>query len=67
MDEDKQHRRDLFACFALNGLIKEANGDYSDQAMAELAYTLADAMEEARKPKESAGLPAIRRRVKKGE
>jgi hypothetical protein len=34
---------------------------------ANMCFSLADAMIEARKPKEEAGLPAIRRRVKKGE
>lgn len=64
-EQDKEYLRDLTAMFALNGLIKEANGDYSDQAIAELAYSLADAMMEARAPKETVGLPAIKRKAKK--
>lgn len=63
-DQDKEYLRDLMAMFALNGLIKEANGDYADDAMADLAYSLADAMMEAREPKSKAGLPAIKRKVK---
>lgn len=64
-DQDKEYLRDLNAMFALNGLLKEANGDYNDQAIAELAYSLADAMMEARDPKETVGLPAIKKRTRK--
>lgn len=53
--------RDCFAMFALNGLLKEANGDYKDDAIAELAYSLADACLEARK-KEEEGIVAIKKR-----
>lgn len=60
-DQDKEYLRDLFAGFALNGLLKEANNDWNDQAIAELSYTLADAMMEARKPREE-GIVAIKRR-----
>jgi len=63
--QDKEYLRDLTAMFALNGLLKEANGDWNDQAIAELAYSLADAMLEAREPKETVGLPAIKKRVRK--
>lgn len=41
--------RDYFAAKALQGLLNEAHNDYSDQAITELAYSLADAMMEARK------------------
>ena len=64
-DQDKEHLRDLAAMFALNGLLKESNGDYTDQAIAELAYSLADAMMEARDPKPTVGLPAIKKRTRK--
>jgi hypothetical protein len=65
-EQDKQHLRDLTAMFALNGLLKEAvNGDWNDQAIAELAYSLADAMMEAREPKETTGLPPIKSRKAK--
>ena len=63
-DQDKEYLRDLTAMFALNGLIQEANGDYKDDAMAELAYSLADAMMEAREPKSKVGLPAIKRKAR---
>jgi hypothetical protein len=64
-DQDKEHLRDLTAMFALNGLLKEANGDWNDQAIAELSYSLADAMLEAREQKSTVGLPAIKKRVRK--
>jgi hypothetical protein len=60
---NEQDLRDCFAMFALNGLLKEANGDYADGAIADLAYSLADAMIESRKPKEE-GIVAIKRKVK---
>ena len=41
--------RDYFAAKALQGLLNEAHNDYSDQAITELAYSLANAMMEARK------------------
>ena len=63
--QDKEYLRDLTAMFALNGLLKEANGDWNDQAIAELAYSLADAMLEARESKETVGLPAIKRKRSK--
>lgn len=63
-DQDREYLRDLTAMFALNGLLTEARNDFSDQAISELAYSLADAMLEAREPQESVGLPAIKRRAK---
>jgi len=62
--------RDCFAMFAMQALLRV---DYEDSGyrlplgVAEDAYTVADAMIAARKPKQEAGLPAIRRRTKKGE
>lgn len=40
--------RDYFAGKALTGLLTEANMDYKDDAIAELAYNLANAMMKAR-------------------
>lgn len=40
--------RDYFAGKAITGLLTEANMDYKDDAIAELAYNLADAMMKAR-------------------
>jgi hypothetical protein len=59
--------RDVCAMFALNGLLKEANGDYADGAIAELAYSLADAMLEVRnkEPEQEVGIVAVKSRRKK--
>jgi hypothetical protein len=59
--------RDCFAMFALNGLLTEARGDWSDGAIAELSYSLADAMLEARnkEPKQEVGIVAAKSRRKK--
>jgi hypothetical protein len=57
---NEQDLRDCYAMFALNGLLTEARGDWNDQAIAELSYSLADAMLEARKPKE-VGIKAVRK------
>lgn len=43
--------RDYFAAKALTGLLTEASVDYKDDAIAELAYNLADAMMKAREVK----------------
>jgi hypothetical protein len=43
--------RDYFAAKALTGLLTEASGDYQDEAIAGLAYALADAMMKAREAK----------------
>ena len=56
---NEQDLRDCFAMFALNGLLTEAKNDWNDQAIAELSYSLADAMLMARKPREE-GILAIK-------
>ena len=56
--------RDCFAMFAMTGWIM--NGDYSKEEIPYLAYQTADAMLEARKPKEEAGITAVKR-VRKGK
>jgi hypothetical protein len=53
--------------FAMLGMLIDGSQTAGMKAVAQGAYEMADEMMEARKPKESAGLPAIRRRVKKGE
>lgn len=60
MNEDDL--RDCFAMFALAGAVMSGRS-----RTAEEVWQIADDMMEARKSKESAGLPAIKRRVKKGE
>jgi len=67
-EQDKEYLRDLIAMFAMNGII--ARGGLHpelmpEEAMARRAYEVADAMMEARDPKETVGLPAIKKRVKK--
>ena len=56
-----QDLRDCFAMFALNGLLTEARDDWNDQAIAELSYSLADAMLKARKPREEVGIKTVKR------
>ena len=58
--------RDCFAMFAMMGAVMMNKEPYDDMAVAELSYNLADAMLEARRPQEEAGITAIRKRkVKK--
>lgn len=40
--------RDYFAAAALQGLLNESNNEFEDIAIAELSYSLADAMLKAR-------------------
>ena len=59
-DEDL---RDCFAMFALCGLVMMNKEPYNDKAVAELSYTLADAMLEARKKEEPEdGIAVIKKR-----
>jgi hypothetical protein len=59
---NEEDLRDCFAMFALNGLLTEARGDWNDGAIAELAYSLADAMLEARNPSNEEGIAVIKKR-----
>jgi hypothetical protein len=52
-----QDLRDCFAMFAMMGLVINENRT----AVPEMAYKLADAMLEARKPKEETGIIAVKR------
>ena len=61
-DQDKEYLRDLIAMFALNGLI--VNEGTLDDRMPNRAYLMADLMLEARKPQETIGLPAIKRKAR---
>ena len=60
---NEQDLRDCFAMFALNGILS-CNYDVGEEP-AILAYKYADEMLEARKPEETIGLPAIKRKAKK--
>lgn len=56
--------RDCFAMFALHGLLPDFKGVYEPNNMerlTSLAYQTADAMLEARKPREEAGITAVKR------
>jgi hypothetical protein len=46
--QDGMDLRDYFAAQALQGLLNEAHSDFNDTAIAELSYSLADAMMKAR-------------------
>jgi hypothetical protein len=73
-DQDKEYLRDLTAMFAMNGYISKMacnprdHGDICDsgennaEAIARASYLFADAMLEAREPKSTVGLPAIKRK-----
>lgn len=52
-----QDLRDCFAMFAMMGLVINENRS----AVPEMAYRLADAMLEARKPKDETGIIAVKR------
>jgi len=60
-DQDKEYLRDLLAGFALTGLLMRNNNKLDGLAVG--AYSLADDMLEARKPR-AEGIVAIKRRVK---
>jgi hypothetical protein len=76
-DQDKEYLRDLTAMFAMNGYISKMacnprdHGDICDdgennaEAISRACYLFADAMLEAREPKSTVGLPAIKKRVRK--
>jgi hypothetical protein len=49
--KDKEYLRDLIAMFAMNGLL-QIPGEYNDQALSELSYSLADTMMKAREKNE---------------
>jgi hypothetical protein len=59
---DDLEARDLFAMFAMAGWV--INGEEIYEDIPRLAYDMADAMIEARKP-QSSGLPAIKRKPRK--
>jgi hypothetical protein len=57
---NEQDLRDCFAMFIVNGLISRSSAFDMDEV-----WQMADAMLEARKPQETVGLPAIKKRVRK--
>lgn len=63
-----QDLRDCFAMFAMMGFVNNGaklDRDVSETLIAGWSYDMADAMLEARKPQETVGLPAIKKRTKK--
>ena len=59
-DQDKEHTRILFAGFALCGAVMTKNTWTPEQI-----WAVADEMVEAMDPKETVGLPAIKRKRSK--
>ena len=62
---NEQDLRDVFAMFALLGLLTQ--GENEIEYFPETAYDIADAMLVARKPKEETGIVAVKRGRKKNE
>jgi hypothetical protein len=60
-----QDLRDCFAMFTLCGIVMRGIDDEIIEDVAINAYKMADAMLEARKPQETVGLPAIKRKRSK--
>ena len=56
--------RDCFAMLSMVGLVMAYKDNHPENVLAERAYILADAMLEARKPKEE-GIVSIKKRVRK--
>jgi len=76
-EQDKEYMRFLAACFAMNGYLSKMACNPKDQgticegnednaeAIGRASVTMADALIEALEPKETIGLPAIKRKTKK--
>ena len=62
---NEQDLRDCFAMFSMVGLVMAYKDNHPETTLAERAYTIADAMLEARKPKEESGIVAVKRGRKK--
>jgi hypothetical protein len=60
---NEEDLRDCFAMFAMCGVLMEGfvAKDSLTREVAELSYEMADAMLEARKPKEDVGIASVRR------
>jgi hypothetical protein len=61
---NEEDLRDCFAMFSMVGLVVAYKDNHTEAVLAERAYTIADAMIEARKGV-TVGLPAIKKRVRK--
>jgi hypothetical protein len=65
MSNDDKYLRDLFAGFAMIGIVQMNKEPYDDVAVAELSYNLADAMMATRNKEEEyaeKGITAIKKR-----
>ena len=58
---NEQDLRDCFAMFAMCGIVMRGIEDSIVDGVARNAYKMADAMLEARKPREEAGITAVKR------
>jgi hypothetical protein len=63
-EQDKEHARLLASLFAMNGLLAYGGAAPLDM-ISNASVEYADALLEALEPKETVGLPAIKRRSKK--
>jgi len=61
---NEEDLRDCFAMFSMVGLVVAYKDNHTEALLAERAYTIADAMIEARKG-ETVGLPDIKKRARK--
>ena len=62
---NEEDLRDCFAMFAMMSYWKDPNVAPDFSTAAAWSYDMADAMLEARKPQETVGLPAIKKRTRK--
>lgn len=60
---DEEHMRDLIAMFAMNGMVSTIVNEPLANKIAVNAYLIADAMMQARSPKEE-GIVSIKKRTK---
>lgn len=60
---DEEHMRDLIAMFAMNGMVGAIVSEPLANKIADNAYLIADAMMQARKPKEE-GIVSIKKRTR---
>jgi hypothetical protein len=63
-EQDKEHARMLAAFFAMNGILSHG-GNATPEMVADASVEYGDAVLEALDPKETVGLPPIKRRTKK--
>ena len=64
---NEQDLRDCFAMLSMVGLVTAYKDSHTENVLAERAYAIADAMLEARKPKEESGIIAVKRSSTKKE